>query len=90
MNKIIIKMQRLDADFDHDRVVEWELKNADELFSFRRIKIPHDGYIRAQVRINLPNGFSRVLITSPMRVGEAVFRNIQEMVFSEFVNRIFE
>lgn len=90
MNKIIVKAQRLASDFEHDSYHEWEIKSVEELYNFRKIKLPFEHYSHLYVVIEMPyNYMQRTLVTNPMNLGEAVFKYVMNVVQSIFVKEIF-
>lgn len=89
MNKIIIKAQRLDEEFEHDQPYTWQLETVEELYNFRRMQIPPEHYTHVYVTINIENKFNAVIIAHPMRIGETVFNRIKNWTFGIFAPELF-
>ena len=90
MNKIIVKVTRLAASHDVDLVRDWVINNSEELYNFKRMRLPREGYTHCYVTVNIGDHRECCFVCQPNRLGVAVFNRVKDFVFSWFVHELFE
>ena len=87
--KLIIKAQRLDDEFEHDSLYTWELNSMEELYNFRRMRIPPEHYTHVYVTIYIENRLHMAFVSNPMTLGQNVFNRFRDYVCSMFGCEMF-
>lgn len=87
MNKIEVNMQVLDMEFKHSEVRTCIIETVDDLYRFRRMKL--EGYKRVLATVYIEClGHTVQIVSSTHRIGQSVFKVVENVVFSTMIHDI--